>query len=323
PVVRVTPGPESFLVAGFDPDAVSLDPGVLGDRYRARGITSDGFAPELFAALLLPDHVLAFGSAVEREAAASTPSTDDRPASFAFALARAERETGSLAGKVLALAARLPPGLLALLVLLPAALLALRAWKRPPPLPYAAAWCVGVGGASGMTWTLVLLLSFQIREGALYQALGLLTASFMLGLAAGAPFVRCLTRRLEPAPRRALLAAVTVAGVTGLAVSWAISALSRLSGSPAALTLAAYAALLLACGLVTGSLFPVAMRAFLASEPGSLQAAGRFETADHAGAAVAALVSAVILVPDLGLTATAGLAALLMLAAATAVARAR
>ncbi len=323
PVVRVTPGPESFFVAGFDPDAVSLDPAILAERYRARGINSDGFAPELFAALLLPDRVMAFGSAVKREAAASPPSTDDRPASFAFALARAERETGSLAGKVLALATGLPSGLLAVLVLVPAALLALRAWMRPPPLPTVAAWCVGMGGASGMAWTLVLLLSFQIREGALYQALGLLTASFMLGLATGAPLARTLSRRLEPAPRRALLAAVAVAGITGLGVSWAIPALSRLSGSPAALTLAAHAVLLLACGLVTGSLFPVAMSAFLATEPGSLVAAGRFETADHAGAAVAALVSTVILVPGLGLTATAGLAALLMLIATAAVARAR
>jgi hypothetical protein len=51
----------------------------------------------------------------------------------------------------------------------------------------------GVAGFCGMILQNVLLLHYQVKDGALYQDLGLLIASFMAGMALGAIFIpRCL-----------------------------------------------------------------------------------------------------------------------------------
>jgi predicted membrane-bound spermidine synthase len=64
-------------------------------------------------------------------------------------------------------------------------------------------------------------------------------------------------------------------------------------------------------------------RALLASGDDAGPAAARFEAADHLGAAVAALLAGVVLVPALGMTATGALAAALVLLAAAGTARDR
>jgi predicted membrane-bound spermidine synthase len=65
-----------------------------------------------------------------------------------------------------------------------------------------------------------------------------------------------------------------------------------------------HAALVLAAGAATGGVFPVAADVRLAAGDGPGDAAGRLETADHVGAAAAALLGAVLFVPLLGLTGT-------------------
>ncbi len=216
PVVRAGPGPDGLLVAGFDPGAATLDPFVLAQRWRARAISSERFAPEMFGVLFPAERVHAQEKALADAARSVAPSRDQRPVSFLYALARRERISGGAAGRALASIARLPRPLLALFVFLPslaalggAALLRTRAApraesrrpgeapgrprrhlpaRRAPsrPLSVAALHAVLVTGACGMTWSLLLLFSYQTRAGALYSQIGLLTALFMLGLAAGA-----------------------------------------------------------------------------------------------------------------------------------------
>ena len=65
------------------------------------------------------------------------------------------------------------------------------------------------------------------------------------------------------------------------------------------------------------------MRVLLDSGESAGSAAALFEAADHLGAAFAALLAGVVLVPALGMRATGLLAAALVLLAAAAAARAR
>lgn len=323
PVVRVTPGPDSLLVAGFDAAAVTLDPSVVAARFRQRRIESSSFAAELFPLFLEPGNVARIEAALDDASRRVPPGRDDRPGSLLHALARRQRETASLPGRGLGALGRLPPVLLVTLVLLPSAAFVARGLAVRPSLRLTALHATAATGAAGMAVSFLLLLSYQTREGALYGALGALTAGFMLGLAAGAAAARGVTATRRPAGRPALrlvllLAATVFAGIAAL-----LPALEGLSKGPPPLALAVHAALLLAAGAATGALFPVVSLALLGSGQDAGAAAASFEAADHLGAAIAALLAGVVLVPALGMTATGLLAAALVLLAAAGTARAR
>ena len=323
PVVRVTPGPDSLFVAGFDAGAVTLDPSVVAARHRERRIAPASFAPELFPLILEPRNVARIEAALVDASRHVPASCDDRPVSLLYALARRQRETASLAGRALGALGRLPAPLLAALVLLPSAALAARGLAGRTSLRRAALHAIAATGAAGMTVSFLLLLSYQTREGALYGALGALTASFMLGLAAGAAAARRLLRGGRRGPRPALVAALVAAGGVFGGIALALPSLAALSGGPPHAALAGHGALLLAAGAATGALFPVATGVLLATGDDAGGSAALFEAADHVGAALAALLAGVTLVPALGMSATGLLAGALVLLAAVESARAR
>jgi spermidine synthase len=321
PVVRATPGPDTLLVAGSRPDAVTLDPRILARRWNARGLVADSFAAPLLPVLLPPDRVAALETALVDASATVAPSRDDRPASFAHALARRQQTTAGGGGRLVGALSRLPARGLVPLALLPSLVVLARLWAGRVPVDLrtasAASHAVAVTGAAGMGVSLLILLSFQARVGVLYGALGALTAIFMLGLALGASLAQGTVRARDPGdavPLRLALAAALFYAVT---LPWTLDAAARVSPSSLPAALAAHGALLLAAGVVTGAVFPTAAAARLAAGDLAGEAAGRLETADHLGAAMAALFGAVLSIPALGFTRSAGLlAALLALALA-------
>jgi len=326
PVVRATPGPETLLVAGTSAEAVTLDPETLAGRWTDRAIVADSFAAALLPVLLPPERVAAFETALADASATVEPSRDDRPASLVHALARRQQTTAGRGGRAIGAMSRLPVPVLVLLALLPSLLVAAWTVRRPQGRRAAAAasHAVAVTGAAGMGFSLLVLLSFQARVGALYGALGALTAFFMLGLALGATLAHRVVRArgvgASPllAPRLALAAALSYSA----ALPWTLQAAGRASGSGQVAALVAHGALLLVAGVVTGALFPTAAAIRLAAGDETGSAAGRLETADHLGAAVAALVGAVLFVPVLGFSRTAWLLAALLAIALVALARA-
>jgi spermidine synthase len=322
PVVRATPGPDALLVAGWNASAVTLDPAALAERWKARHIASPSFDASLLPLLLPPERVAAQEEALRAAAADSAASTDDRPVSFLHALARRQQTSSGAFGRAVSAAGRMPPGLLAVMALLPSLWMVARLMTAGAPsegrAAAAASHAVAVTGGAGMGWSLLVLFSFQTQAGALYGQLGVLTALFMVGLAVGAGLARrtlaAAVDRGTPAasPRRALRVCVGAALVFAAALPSTLIAAGFASRAGAAAALAAHGALLLAAGVVTGGLFPVAAAVRLAAGDGAGEAAGRLETADHVGAAVAALFGAVLFVPVLGLTTSAGLLAALL-----------
>ncbi len=318
PVVRATPGPETLLVAGTSVEAVTLDSETLAGRWTDRALVADSFAAALLPVLLPPDRVAAFETALIEASATVEPSRDDRPASFAHALARRQQTTAGRGGRAIGAMSRLPVAALVVLALLPSLLVATRAARGPEGrrAATAASHAVAVTGAAGMGFSLLLLLSFQTRVGALYGALGALTAVFMLGLALGATLAQRVVR-VQPDVRAPLGLALGAALSFAIMLPWTLDAAARASHSGWLAALLAHGALLLAAGVVTGALFPTAAATRLGAGDGAGEAAGRLETADHVGAAVAALLGAILYIPRFGFTRSAWLlAALLALALA-------
>jgi predicted membrane-bound spermidine synthase len=317
PVVRAGPGPESLLLAGTDPRAVTLDPGVLARRFEERQVTSEVFVPRIFPLLFPPERVAGQEAALDEAAAAFPASRDERPVSFLHALALRQRIAGGRVAPLFGRVARVPPPWLAALALLPSVLAAgwigLARGSRDPgrSLPLAAMHAVVVTGGCGMAWSLLILFSYQTRAGALYGRIGLLAALFMLGLAAGGAALARGADRPAGSARRRLPLAGAAALLFALLMPAALRALDHPALGRAALPEILHGALLLLAGVITGSLFPVAAGVLLAGRRGVRETASGLEAADHVGAAVAALLGGVVFIPALGLLGTARLLAAL------------
>ena len=322
-VVRATPGPDAILVGGWSPAAVTLDPGVLVARWRERRVSSDSFDPAVLPVLLAPETVASHERALVEAAARVDASRDDRPVSVLHALARRQQTTEGKWGRLVAAASRIPPPLVVVLASFPSLGVVARLLTADGPsgrrAAAAASHAVAVVGAAGMGWWLVVLFAFQNRSGALYGQLGALVATFMLGLAIGATLAPraaleegARDRVALPGALLALRLSLGAAVVFGATLPWTLAAAARASLGGASAAVLSHAALLLAAGVVTGGVFPIAAEVRLSAGDGAGEAAGRLETADHVGAAAAALLGAVLFVPLLGIVGSVWLVAALV-----------
>jgi spermidine synthase len=160
-----------------------------------------------------------------------------------------------------------------------------------------------VAGAAGMAIESALLLDYQIRSGVLAAELGLMLMAFMTGLALGAPAVVSLIRsgvrpRVVGYGISALLAAI------GLASAALMDA--GLLGARAGTALA-----LAATGGLVAAAFAFAARH---DAPGTTVQVGPLYAADLAGGCTGAVVAGLVLIPMLGLDATAALGGIVALA---------
>jgi hypothetical protein len=285
----------------------------------------------MLPALLAPDRVASQEAALLAAAARAPASRDDRPVSFLHALARRQQATAGPWGRLVGAASRVPPPLLVALAFLPSLVVVVRL-RTAGGVPErrvaaAASHAVAVVGAAGMGWWLLLLFSFQTHAGALYGWLGALAAAFMLGLALGATLAPRgafagggRDAASLPGSLRGLRLALGAASAFAVLLPLTLPAAARAAGGGNLAAFLSHGALLLAAGWVTGGVFPLAAQVRLAAGDAPGDAAGRLETADHAGAAVAALLGAVLFVPRLGTSGSAWLLAALVAVALAAVA---
>jgi predicted membrane-bound spermidine synthase len=302
PIVRATPGPEAFFVAGRSEQTITLDTTQLERRYRERHVNSEVFVPELLPELLPTERVATLKRELERSSRAIAPARDDRPVSFLYALGLRQRIAGSAWASLLRWATNHPLWV-TMMALLPSLLLLLRSLPRRQLTSRIPAWhATAVTGACGLASSLLVFVSFQTRVGALYSELGALNGLFMVGLALGG-VTAMRGRRLRP-----MLWAQGICTALSAILLLALTVIDRIPSVPLLLW-PLHVLLLMSAGFGTGLVFPAATRELLSFDAGSDAGgvAASLELLDHAGAAVAALFCAVLLIPTLGLQRTAGL----------------
>ena len=167
-------------------------------------------------------------------------------------------------------------------------------------------------GGAAMLYETILLLAFQSINGYIYWQLGTLFAAFMLGLALGSGLVVHRLPSLDPQrAHRWLRGLVFAAGIEGTALLWILPGLQRL---PLLLPpLAPFGLLLILTACWLGAAFPLAAR--LAPAQALTRTAGTLYAADLWGASLGAVVSSSVLIPLIGLGATASATGLALLAA--------
>lgn len=221
--------------------------------------------------------------------------SDARPvAYFQGLLRRIEQTNASLARWLAGLRrAGLPLWLAPLLLLL---LLRLHYVAGQPAGPALRRFNATLGlftlGAISMALYLLLLFTFQSRQGAVFEQVGLVGALFMAGIAGGGR----LARRGQGGWSRALLPLLVLAGLLAL-----LPALVSMTSAGSSAGLAIFYLLFGVGGAACGGLLPLLAAELAAEAEPTASLASTLEGADHLGGAVAALVAGTLCLPLLGL----------------------
>jgi spermidine synthase len=299
--VLLVPGDPCHFIASDAPEYLTLDAGVLSSRIEARALDVVHVRDYYLADRLSPDRVAYLE---EQVAAADAPvNTDLSPACYFLSLVLWSRRVSPGSGALLAAPRVLTVPHAALLAAALAAALAAVAARRGSGrgLRAVVLAAVTIAGLTEIGIEIAAFLVFQSVYGFVYHLVAAITGAFMGGLAlggwlggraalrgAGARTVLCITAALAAAPQ-------AVARVAGL--------IATLPPERAALGVTLVPLLVVGSAILAGALFPIAAR-ILSRAGGTAQSGGRVYGADLLGAAAGALVSAVALLPIMGLAST-------------------
>jgi len=314
PVVLVTAGSEAQFFAGQTASGLTFDRQTLYERSRSAAVAAEYFRPEYFlgADEIAPDKTAVVRSALA--AAAPPVNTVLRPLTYYYNLVLWSRFSGSGVASLLQAARRIRFGRLGAWCLVGGCLclavgFGLRRGVRAARSAAAAHWSrlmvtlvIATTGLSAMALELVLVFVFQNLYGYVYTRMGLIVATFMMGLVLGAPSGKAMARRLAARAWLALLgleAALVFLplGIRALAV--AATGAVRPDGVLRGVELLFYAIVAL-LGWLVGAQFPLGNRLFCDAGGTVQTAAGITDAADHLGAAVGCFALGVVLVPVLG-----------------------
>ncbi|MFO7996293.1 MAG: fused MFS/spermidine synthase [Dehalococcoidia bacterium] len=307
PAVSVIPNDFTIFLASTDPVLLALDVEEISQRFEERALATRLFTSRYIEHKLSPERISRLTAYLHE---AGEINRDRRPIStfHNLALWNAMFHPGLKGVFDLALALRvwwLLPFLL--LFLLPV----LKNIRRKEFMVSPVILALFSSGFAGMTFTIVLLFSFQVSYGHLYQKIGILTAAFMLGLALGGWL---MSRSMGILTRDVPILGWTVLAVALYAclLPWLTLLASGIAAVPGEVP---FALLNLVGGFLLGLQFPLANKICLQRTAGVAPAVGLLYAADLWGGVLGALLSSVLLIPVLGIVNTCLLAGALSLTA--------
>lgn len=293
PRVATVPGDVNIILASTEPAGDDLDATALAHRLRERGIVTGLITPAHLEYLLSREQRDWYETALRGER--GEVNRDFSPRLLVHSLAHRTVLFSPALEPLLDRLSRLtlPAAAAPVMALTLAAGVAARRRRSA-----AIIWGVATTGFAGMVLELVLICAFQVFQGAMYQAAGLLITAFMGGLAGGSLL---MTGAAAGEQDRCRLLGME-GGMLLLAAGMALG-LSHAEIIPGATPLRVYGVivpLLVAAGFLTGAEFPLAVR-LTADDPGTEPAAaGAIYGADLLGGWLGGIVGGALLVQALG-----------------------
>lgn len=311
--VDVMPGDPVHFFASSRSGILTMDPGALVARLRARQIRTTYVREYYIPFRITPDRLLdldlqtapSADTQINRDFAPIAYYFDTALWSARFAPGRSSwfQPLAKVKFSILATGS-------AILLLLLAGLLRRRRFSDQR-LRGAAGFCVAAMGFTMIALEILLLLAFQSLYGYVYHQLSIIIAAFMAGLALGSWRAQLRPARADalPAGRDDMRSLAHLQGIAALSPVFLVAVfigLGRIQG-PAALWLASqilFPSLALACGFLGGYQFACASRVFF-SRSDSAAAPGGLYALDLAGSCVGAVILSIYLVPVFGFLETA------------------
>ncbi|NQT91891.1 MAG: 4Fe-4S binding protein, partial [Lentisphaerae bacterium] len=301
----VKPGEETWLMAS-DADTLSMSPALLRDRFRGVEGAESIYPPDGLPALYLPDRI-EFQLAQYRKAIDNAPgrlllNTGRHPTSLLHSLLFGARKAGAGVGfsggvRLLAVAGRwILPLAMALYVLLRA--IYLLKGRSPhgdgtgsDTRTYDDCFLVVTTGAVGMGFSILLMFMYQLLFGTIFLHVGLISALFMLGIAAGSLVcARLVARNLARAGQIlawGTLLHMVLIGIVSFAIRHDVSR-------------GGFAALFVVSGMLSGIYIPAVASRLRAAGTADRTAGGLIELSDHLGGAVGGLLIGIVMLPLFG-----------------------
>ncbi|MBZ5614383.1 MAG: fused MFS/spermidine synthase [Acidobacteriia bacterium] len=323
PYVVAIPGETIHFFAATRPDVLTDNPQTLMARLQARNLKTQYVREYFIPFRMMPDRMEQV-----REQLRPLPSTpvnrDFEPIAYYFDVALWSTQFKLGYSRWFRAAARITfTGVIdaVLVVTLFVAVLLAFVPRREKLVRSSAACCMAATGYTLMALQIFLLLAFQSVYGYVYHQLAILIAMCMAGIAFGSWLGIRRTRSSDRPPYRTITTTQFLLGLSGPALIFVVSLLSRISGM-ATTWLAAqfvFPALAALCGMLGGYQFPIATEIYLYDYDyddarGGRSRLGTLYAIDLLGGCAGALLLSSYFIPVFGFWKTAWLSAAVNLA---------
>jgi spermidine synthase len=307
PQVAVLPGERARFVAARQTAPLVLDPSVLADRLRERGLDLVYLKEDTIRDALNPFRLDYLKSILE-ESEASPINRQFSPVCYFHGLMLWSAQWHPGLARIIRAAAAVRPVHLFSGLAAAGVLVTLLFCIGRPRYRMAVGASVLVQGASGMVLQLVLILSFQILEGFAYLQLALIIAFFMAGLATGTFLTAAMRRSWTDGSRAIRWFTILQVGVTAfplLLLVFFSPACEELREGLSSVTASwAFSAASFVAGLLGGAHFSLAALASTAAGARLERTGGYLYAVDLAGAAGGALATGLFVLPLYGVSST-------------------
>jgi spermidine synthase len=325
PEVSVIPGETVHFIATASRGILVAGPDELVARLRERNIRTSYVSPNFLPYRMMPDRMLDLESQIE-----STPETrvnrDFAPIAYYFDVALWSTRFHSGYRHVFQFLAQVRFGPLAAsvgLILCAFAWYTGRRGTKQQRTRACAGFCVATMGFTLIGLEMIFLLAFQAIYGYVYQALAILIAAFMAGMALGSWMAMRRPSKTQsngiPCRDMHLLFTLQTLAVLCPLLIYAFFDVVAAIKHPAGIFLVShilFPVLAVVCGVLGGYQFPIASRVFFAGTGEKPTNIGALYALDLAGACIGAVVLTAYLVPIFGFLKTASLMAVVNLAPA-------
>jgi spermidine synthase len=307
PFILVLPQEDKcYFLAAHEQNLFTADAAILEKRYQQRKITSPSFTAELFKVLLQKERIKFVTEALSSHKEVPI-NTDLKPITYFYNLQLWEAVTAGKSG--LTVFRHLKKNAVAWFVFLLAvfcmARIGLVRKKKSPDLLFSSLWAIGTTGCAGMALEIVLIFTFQNMYGYVYQMIGVIVGSFMLGLTLGGYWInqRIINRNWQGA--RLLVIFEIILCIYSIILPFLIHALD-VAGAViikqqfSMMVPYLYMFLVFAAGFITGLEFPLVSHTLIGNGYDSTAVAAWVDSIDHLGACAGSLFTGTILMPLVG-----------------------
>lgn len=301
--VVALPGDPCHFVASDGPHP-TRDASLLAGRVESRGLDVLHVRDYYLRDRLSPLRAAALDAAMDREV--SHVNTDLHPLCYFYGIVVWNRRTEDSPVRLLSAGESFGPAAVAAVALLLATVFSAPAVARrcaPAAFRRSVVLSIVVVGATEISMEIAAIMAFQSLYGYVYQKLALIVAAFMAGLALGGRLGVAAARRGAGARTFVVLQAAITCVPPALAA--ALSALAGLEPELATLGASLVPLLVVCSAVLAGMQFPLAAGLLTRDGRPAAVAGGGLYGADLAGSAIGATLTAVLLVPVVGIVGSA------------------